>query len=176
MPTRRTLIAIAAFHTISIVSATSNAAPPPLEPQDDTFEDQPHWTPWISDETGYAASCGWTSQAINGFACSGHYCDWVSLLCAPMHNAAYGPAYYPTFSEEWDGLVTFRPGWYNQDQKNYEVCNWGTSTPGVLTGIGCSGAYCDNITLICSTPSLGIDHHPTFSDCAWTSSWFSEEQ
>jgi hypothetical protein len=166
MSKQRLLLVAAVFLAISGVSAISNAQVPT------------EWSPWISDEGGSAggwASCNYVAQGINGFACRGPYCDDISVLCAPMpHATRLGQSLPPPFSEEWDGIVTFRSGWYNQDQQNYEVCNWGTPTPGVVGGVSCTGAYCDNIWLECNTPSG--NPNPTFSNCAWTSSWFSEEQ
>jgi hypothetical protein len=165
MSTKRMLLVATVFLAISGASAISNAQVPT------------EWSGWFSEESHAWASCSYVAQGINGFGCRGAYCDDIRVLCAPMPNAfRIGQSLPGPFSEEWDGTVTFRSGWYNQDQQNYEVCNWGTSTPGVVSSIYCTGAYCDNIQLECNTPHRGVDPQPTFSNCAWTSSWFSEEQ
>jgi hypothetical protein len=46
-----------------------------------------------------------------------------------------------------------------------------------MGGIACSGRYCDNISLECDAPRHTSDWSlGNFSNCAWTTTWFSEEQ
>lgn len=138
-----------------------------------------YWTDWTSEESGAVWCNAWNEAAI-GFACSGSYCDNVALLCNQLPNGISldtSTDYWTGwFSEETDDYVTFRSGWYNSDVRNQEVCHWGTSTPGLMSGIDCSGSYCDSISLECTVPKRPNGTLPTFSNCAWSSSWFSEEQ
>ncbi|MGH8442724.1 MAG: hypothetical protein ACRETF_07475 [Nevskiaceae bacterium] len=82
------------------------------------------------------------------------------------------------FSEEDSGLGTVTSeGWYRYDGDNYEVCHR-TNTAGVVTGIACTGRYCDNISIECGRPvkyKAGATHSARLTNCGWPG-WYSEEQ
>jgi hypothetical protein len=106
-------------------------------------EAPPYWTSFQSEEHGGpATTCdGWTGnheptlRAIDGVACSGSYCDNVSVRCpgtirAPITGAPFWTAF---FSEE-------QPA---------RFCPAGS----YVTGLRCSGSNCDNISLRCAPSS-----------------------
>jgi hypothetical protein len=138
-----------------------------------------YWTSYVSEESGAYALCDESTDGAVGFRCSGRYCDNVSLLCETFPFGALAPSWngYVTayFSEEHDPYGTwFSSGWYPWDDENYEVCHNQQTTPGVVTGIGCSGSYCDNISIECRQPEVaGVKLAAT--NCSW-SGWISEEQ
>ena len=99
-----------------------------------------------------------TGTALNGFNCTGRYCDNVNLKCAPVptNSTASNRRWTAYFSEEGDGTqLCVRP--------EHGVPN------GYTTGMACKGAYCDNISLEC-TAFNNIEFH----DCHWTG-FVSEE-
>jgi hypothetical protein len=106
------------------------------------------WSPAISEETG-AAYCR-NGSLIAGFACSGRYCDNVSLRCINMGLT-------PT-SMWWTGF-------FSEEGTNSRICSGG-----FVTGIDCDGRYCDNVSLEC----MSFAGTPPKS-CAWTSGTLSEE-
>jgi hypothetical protein len=141
-----------------------------------------YWTDYVSEEDG-PALCNESTEGAVGFACTGDYCDNVALLCESFPYGALAPSWngYLTafFSEEHDGFSTwYSSGWYRFDNENYEVCHNHQSSPGVLTGIDCSGDYCDNISLECRQPEgtvSGVYRKLNATNCSW-SGWYSEEQ
>lgn len=141
-----------------------------------------YWTEYVSEESGHYALCNESTDGAVGFACTGRYCDNVSLLCETYPLGALAPSWNgyqtPYFSEEHDPYGTwFSYGWYPYDDENYEVCHNLQSNPGVVTGIGCTGRYCDNISIECRQPEIYDTHYRKVvpSNCAW-SQWISEEQ
>jgi hypothetical protein len=141
-----------------------------------------HWTPYISEENG-AATCDDWDEAARGFGCSGKYCDNARLLCDtlpfeawPDTNNRYWTRY---FSEEHDAYSEWSSaGWYPWSNENYEVCHASSATPGLVTGIDCSGSYCDNLSLECTQIVqlvYGVPHWLGVTNCSW-SGWYSEEQ
>lgn len=144
-----------------------------------------YWTRWVSEENGGPPTyCQTWDQGAVGFGCRGGFCDDVSLLCETFpygitldsntHN------WTSFFSEESDGTATHvfdSGGWYSTFEQNAKVCNAG-STGGVVQGIRCNGAWCDNISLECSVPVRwvnGVRDPATMTNCSW-SGWYSEEQ
>ena len=142
-----------------------------------------YWTPWVSEENGGPPTyCGVWNEASVGFACSGGYCDNVSLLCETLpFNATLNSAseYWTAFFSEEDRGVSSvtSEGWYRYDGDNYEVCHR-SGNPGLVSGIKCKGSYCDNISLKCAQPikwKNGISYPVQVNNCQW-SGWYSEEQ
>jgi hypothetical protein len=140
------------------------------------------WTPWISEENG-VATCDDFEEAARGFGCSGKYCDNVQLLCDVLPFGAFPDTenryWTGYFSEEHDQYSTwYSGGWYPWDNENYEVCYGWDTTPGLVTGIDCSGSYCDNIRLECTQIVqlvYGVPYWLGVTNCSW-SGWYSEEQ
>jgi hypothetical protein len=98
-----------------------------------------------------------TGTALNGFKCTGRYCDNVNLKCAPL------PTNSAASSRKWQG-------YFSEEGTSTQLCQFGAHHPrrGYITGMACKGAYCDNISLECT--NFNIEFH----DCHWTG-WVSEE-
>jgi hypothetical protein len=114
------------------------------------------WMPPFTDGLG-DVNCP-TSQRIEATHCTGRYCDNIELYCGSV-SSPYGPIELEIyFSDEADAATcSFSP---ENDPNNWLV----------LTGMGCTGDYCDNMHIICRRPASGS----TLSSCAWTP-WVSEE-
>ena len=138
------------------------------------------WTGWVSEENPPAICPGWDEGAV-GFGCRGKFCDDVRLLCetAPFGITFTGHKWSGWFSEEDSGLATkVFHAWFGMDTDSMEVCRWQSGLPGVVTGIQCSGKFCDNIAIECGTPVKNVGGSTldvTVSSCGWTG-WKSEEQ
>lgn len=173
MAKKRIGLGVAVAAAVGLVASTAFAAT--------------YWTGWVSEESGgpVAGCSAWTEAAV-GFGCSGSYCDNVRLLCETLPFGAkvnQATDYWSGwFSEEHDGYGTYHSeGWYRYEDENYHVCHSYDNQPGVVTGIRCSGSYCDNISVECSQlivqrggilgPTLPVG----VTNCAWTG-WYSEEQ
>lgn len=112
------------------------------------------WSGFVSEEQP-PTICP-NNYAVRGFDCDGSYCDNVAINCRPVFGAEFGQSIWtPYFSEE--GSMDERRGQCAGPQR------W-------MTGVACSGSYCDNLTIRC-TAFPGT----TPSNCSW-SGWFSEEQ
>ncbi|PRQ02431.1 hypothetical protein ENSA5_23580 [Enhygromyxa salina] len=111
------------------------------------------WTGYVSEENP-PLICS-NRYAARGFDCSGSYCDNVSMDCRYLSATIGESSWIPYFSEE--GSATADEG----------HC-WGSNQ--WMTGVVCSGSYCDNLSLRCTAfPGTSA------GDCHW-SSWYSEEQ
>lgn len=77
---------------------------------------------------------------VTGLTCRGSYCDNISMTFAAGQRIGNTGACYPTppFSEEGQG---------------YQECAIGY----FVSGITCSGSYCDNLTLTCCRATGGRD-------------------
>lgn len=117
---------------------------------DDQFRS---WTGYTSEETP-PLICPY-GHAVQGADCKGSYCDNVALYCTPTGRGTGWSTWTPYFSEEGSGAA---------DEGH---CIGGDMW---MTGIGCSGSYCDNISMLCSQ-MVGS----WTGDCYW-SAWYSEEQ
>lgn len=142
---------------------------------------QATWHPYVSEENGGPwALCPTSTEAVSGVRCRGSYCDEVGIRCQdlPADITVSGYHLSDSFSEEGGHIATSSSfGWYRSDSPNSHVCNWGQSDPGVVTGLRCTGSYCDNIQLECATPiaTLNGRNEPVrFTNCSW-SGWYSEE-
>jgi len=144
------------------LDAANNTAEPPGAASDAMGEDvvaqrsptAVGWTNWASDEEPLTIAKCASGSLVAAFQCSGGSCDNVSLLCLPQF-AQNQPGYWTDwFSEEGA-----------QYGANVRFCNdkhW-------MTGISCSGGWCDNIRLYCQDyPDLPV------RSCFW-SAWISEE-
>lgn len=139
----------------ALVAVTSLVATSP------NYCEQFHWTEWVSEETNVTPEGWWPGwcgehEGTSGFACQGDYCDNVKLACARVPERTslnYSTTYWsPYFSEEGAS-----------SGQNTQYCN------GIVTGIHCTGRYCDNISLECTQPATG-----TLTNCQWSES-LSEE-
>lgn len=143
------------------------------------------WTGWISEEKpNNTALCPW-DEGTTGAACSGRYCDNVALYCARLptwSSLDYGTTYWsPFFSEEGKSDLEQRKCilYANGNElcetflygRNFHYCFGGLGAQkGIVTGMSCSGRYCDNISLECTKPTAG-----RLGNCEWSRP-LSEEQ
>ncbi|HWA72985.1 MAG TPA: hypothetical protein VG937_11640 [Polyangiaceae bacterium] len=106
------------------------------------------YTSWTSEEFPPLVCDG--ASLIDEMNCSGSNCDNMRAYCTPSGGTRGSSTWTSYFSEEGT---------------NYRYCGanqW-------VTSIACTGGYCDNISLLCTTIS-GV----TPRDCHWTG-WMSEE-
>ncbi|PRQ09678.1 hypothetical protein [Enhygromyxa salina] len=112
------------------------------------------WIGYTSEE--YPSLICPNSNAVRGFDCTGSYCDNVSPYCEQVGGTSVGSSYWTSyFSEEGSGYDDEGHCWGNDE--------W-------MTGVDCSGSYCDDLSLRC-TKFLGSNT----GNCYW-SGWYSEEQ
>ncbi|MCH9682493.1 MAG: hypothetical protein K0V04_13740 [Deltaproteobacteria bacterium] len=159
----RTILACSVFAAVASVATVTSAA----------FT----WSPYFSEESQPPQEfCSPTGQAVDGVRCQGSYCDDVGIRCNDL------PFGMTTEGHNWEALIT--DGGYNPDfiihsdhivsDDNGHVCGLGT---GILTGLHCSGSYCDDVTLECATPVLnynGTNVPGELVSCFW-SDVYSEE-
>ncbi len=141
-----------------------------------------YWTPWVSDENGGPATyCTSWNEAARGVGCSGSYCDNMRLYCDTLPSGITLDPSYDTwtsyFSEEWNGItktVFDSDDWFPYFQSNFQVClPYGRA--GIMSGIRCSGSYCDNISLECDRPEHTSDGSTAiFSSCSWSAQYSDE--
>lgn len=125
---------------------------------------------------------GWTNETtdglppvqcqgrVGGVSCSGKYCDNVALFCRDAVGATGDSNWDDYFSEEGNNIAL--PDWQIPAGGISGPFN-GSFCPGTswVSGISCSGRYCDNISLDCTDMP---DVHVT--SCRWTTRSFSEEE
>jgi M6 family metalloprotease-like protein len=122
------------------------------------------WTGWTSEEKA-PVHCN-EHHGATGFACKGGYCDNVNLYGSHV-PLDYSTTYWSNYFSE-EGPTNIKERLFGS---NLHHCFGGFgSNKGIVTGISCSGGYCDNISLQCTKPASG-----TLTDC-WWSEWLSEEQ
>ncbi len=146
------------------------------------------WTPWFSEEGQNWQACG-SDYAVDGMRADGEFADNLSLGCSPWifgslpGDGDSANSYWSDwFSEEGDsGVDETRCAIYPDGRRecdtiptgsNLHVCfgGFGPKEKGVITGMACDGAFCDNLSVQCKRPTSGV-----LGDCFWTG-WFSEEQ
>lgn len=110
------------------------------------------WTGFTSEESP-PITCGYR-YVTRGADCTGKYCDNVRLECDYIGGVIGDSTFTSFFSEEGSGGADER------------IC---PGTDEWMTGISCSGSYCDSISLKC-TEFIGS----ATGGCAW-SGWYSEE-
>lgn len=93
-------------------------------------------TAWISEESASSSVTCDSGLSAYGIECSGDYCDHVRLYCS---------------SEGFPTLATSGSSWtaYASEEGGSVSC----PANAVVTGIRCSGDYCDNISLECTPVS-----------------------
>jgi hypothetical protein len=140
------------------------------------------WLDGVSEEQPNGSRCA-VDEVVNGVACTGRYCDNVSIQCCPQPAA--GPVRETAyFSEEQPGgAVCDSASWVvgvkcrgdNCDSmslqcmstgQRQQACEW---TPFVseeapmsrqcpankrMAGARCQGSYCDSISLFCCAPAF----------------------
>ena len=128
-----------------------------------TFPGMDTWTRETSDG-GYPLACP-TGKMVTGFGCSGDYCDNVSLRCSTdKFDLSQRWWEEPISEENRSGSITDN-GITTRNNDNMQRCG----TWGFITGVSCSGEFCDNVALECS----GLQGKRPNS-CGW-SGWMSEE-
>lgn len=92
--------------------------------------------------------------ALKGLVCSGSNCDNKTLICERYYNRVDGSA-----KHRWSR-------WFSEESPNSE-----SSKSDFVSGVGCSGRYCDNIRLRLFRSSV-LENSES---CHW-SERFSEER
>ena len=91
--------------------------------------------PYFSSSEG-VSQCA-SGYLVKGIACKGSYCDSKSLHCQ-----SYSTTFDDKASYSWSG-------WFSdEDPHGYECPNGG-----YVSGVGCSGMYCDSIRIRCTNTS-----------------------
>lgn len=124
-----------------------------IDVEGEADEDFRAWTGYTSEE--YPPLICPNRYAVRGVDCAGDYCDDTSLDCRFTGRGQGEHTWLPYISEEGAGTA------------NEAHCDGNNMW---MTGITCSGDYCDNVSIRCSA-LLGT----TTGNCTW-SEWFSEEQ
>jgi len=91
----------------------------------------PIWTRYVSEETG-PVTCP-IGYAVAGARCTGRYCDNKNLLCV-----AYEPE---------EKLHERQIRWSHFFSEENPPNNSAKTTNGFVSGVNCSGRYCDNVSL-----------------------------
>jgi len=98
------------------------------------------------------------SFAVKSIACYGSFCDDKQLTCC-----RYAPGYDRSATNGWSS-------WFS-DEGREDGTNQQYTQSGFVSGMACSGKYCDNLRL----NYLRSANFSNTGACEWTSS-FSEEQ
>lgn len=106
------------------------------------------WTPYTSEENP-PIICD-NASLMSAVQFSGRYSDNVRAYCSPT-SGTLGSSYWTSY--------------FSEEGTNYRFCDWGYW----VTGLSCTGGYCDNVALQCSY--IG---NVTATSCYWTG-WMSEE-
>lgn len=117
------------------------------------------WTDYFSEEDPPGVCSG--TRLMRGFECEGSYCDDLRIDCSLISvGDQLDSSWSDYFSEE---------GSYPEDAGICPPGSW-------VTGIDCSGSYCDNVSIRCTEVVYPANHsiYSTAIDCAW-SDWRSEE-
>ena len=120
------------------------------------------WTPSTSEENAPVV-CR-PGEVVDGFRCQGRYCDNIALHCVKPFRSS-------------QRLSSQRIKWskqFSEEGNNREYCS-----AGFLTGIACSGRYCDNISFECSEVGAVSNEGDVTTDttnCDWLNVTLSEEQ
>ncbi len=91
-----------------------------------------YWTNFFSEEGSGRQTCD-RGYAIAGIKCQGNYCDNKQLLCRSYPSKRNDSSY-------WHSSVISEEG-PNASFRTDKPVNLG-----FLSGLGCSGGYCDNIS------------------------------
>lgn len=113
------------------------------------------WTRYTTDGSPPIECSG--NGLMNGFGSVGKYSDDIHIRCSasPNPRMVRGESTWSKyFSEEGFNSQFCRPGWF-------------------ITGIACTGDYCDNISIRCT--HMVSEPYASPPQCHWTGA-FSEEQ
>jgi hypothetical protein len=119
-----------------------------------------YWTPWVSEEDGgpWTVCSQWDEAAV-GFGCRGDRCDDVRILCETFPGGMTldtSTTYYGGwFSEEGalpPGVGSTEPAGNQTKCRMYIDGTIDSWTAGVVSGVHCRGAYCDDLQVECEAP------------------------
>ncbi|MCH9682492.1 MAG: hypothetical protein K0V04_13735 [Deltaproteobacteria bacterium] len=162
----RTMLALTAFAAVTGVATVTSAA----------FT----WSPYFSEESQPPQEfCTSVGQAVDGVRCQGSYCDDIGIRCndLPFGMTAEGHNWEALITDDPDAAIplgTIGTHSYIVSDEYGHVCGLGS---GILTGLHCSGSYCDDVTLQCATPTMdyqGAKVPGELVNCFW-SNYYSEE-
>ena len=99
------------------------------------------WNPPISEESAQPSECPFSP--VDQFQCTGKNCDNIRIHCSDLVRLRrLSSRWLPAISEEH---VPMGP---NATGRPAAFCN--VDAGEVITGVSCSGKYCDNISFQCS--------------------------
>lgn len=102
-----------------------------------------YWTDSFSEEGSDVMICK-SGFAVAGVSCHGSYCDNKRLLCRPYLSSQDN-----AFSAYWHPKVI------SEEQPNASFRTDILPEPGFVSGLGCNGRYCDNISFyVITTPHI----------------------
>ncbi|MEK8017461.1 MAG: hypothetical protein VSS75_011385 [Candidatus Parabeggiatoa sp.] len=78
------------------------------------------------------------TRAMIGLACTGRYCDNISMTMQGFYTDP------PPIKEFWT------QGWFSEE-RGYDRCQRNGTEMGFVVGLACDGRYCDNLKLSCAT-------------------------
>jgi hypothetical protein len=116
------------------------------------------WLAAFSEEQPAGQFCPGWNERVTRTHCWGAYCDNIELYCAELTGAQGG-------YDDWK-----LSGWTSEESSPISCTFSSASDFGAITGMKCTGSYCDNIKVECGHPESGH----SLSDCFWTP-WVSEE-
>lgn len=123
-----------------------------------------YWGNSTSEET-QPSVCGF-GDLVSGFACTGGYCDNVRPECQSTRLPVLSRFWTEPISEERSGDTCVNIDGENIRCPHYQqLCG----TTGFLSGVACSGPYCDNLSSECVYLRDFVR-----TGCYW-STWVSEE-
>jgi hypothetical protein len=122
-----------------------------------------YWRGYTSEETEPSV-CAF-GDLVSGFGCRGSYCDNVRPECERRRLEISSRFWATQISEERTDLCQAQSGETTRCFNYMQKC----STTGFMSGVSCSGHYCDNLSLEC----VFLEDF-TRTGCYW-SSWISEE-
>lgn len=117
------------------------------------------WSQFTSEET-QPLTCR-LGTFVTGLRCTGRYCDNVALRCSDQRLPI------EIHDRFWSENISEESG-RNKVGHRIESEEFGFVI-GVISGIACSGSYCDNVSV-----EFTVLHNAEFKNCFWTS-WVSEE-
>jgi len=124
------------------------------------------WTARATSEESPPLTCR-LGSLVSGFRCSGKYCDNIKLECTNNNYEISARNWEDYVSEEDRRSTEMVDGLLVRRNDNLQLCG----TKGFLTGVGCKGSYCDNISIECSVIK-GVERR---TNGFWTT-WVSEEK
>lgn len=123
-----------------------------------------YWGAWHSEESAPPSVCRFGDLVV-GFNCSGRFCDNVRVGCQGLGRRVSNRYWTTSVSEEGSGIGGVTGDGDPVSAGNRVFCGFN----GFMSGVACSGDFCDNLSLECITISDGDRVR-----CRW-SDWVSEE-